>query len=192
MQQIEMTTYISLLRGINVSGQKLIKMNALKTMYRQLNFQNIETYLQSGNVIFSDDKSNPSDLAATISSKIQEQFGFDVPVIVFKVDELKAIKEANPFKDDLRMDQQFLHVTFLASDPKIIDFELIAAKKSPGEEIVLIKKAVYLYCPNGYRRTKLTNNFLETKLQVGATTRNWKTVNELLKIALGNGNLTNS
>ena len=182
-----MTTYISLLRGINVSGQKPIKMDALKAMYRQLNFQNIETYLQSGNVIFGDDKSDPSDLATTISSKIQKQFGFEVPVIALKVDDLKAIIEANPFKDDLRMDQQFLHVTFLATDPKKIDLETITAKKSPGEEIALIKKAVYLYCPNGYGRTKLTNNFLETKLRVGATTRNWKTVNELLKIALGNG-----
>ncbi len=182
-----MPAFISLLRGINVSGQKLIKMDALKMMYRQLNFQNIESYLQSGNVIFEDDKSDPSDLAATISSKIQEQFGFEVPVIVLNVDDLKAIIDANPFKDDLRMDRQFLHVTFLDSDPKNIDFEKIEAKKSPGEEIVMNKKAVYLYCPNGYGRTKLTNNFLETKLRVGATTRNWKTVNELLKIALGNG-----
>jgi uncharacterized protein (DUF1697 family) len=182
-----MPAFISLLRGINVSGQKLIKMDALKTMYQQLDFQNAETYLQSGNVIFRDDQSDPTDLAATISSKIQEQFGFDVPVIVLKVDDLKEIIEANPFKDDLRMDRQFLHVTFLDSDPKNIDFELIESKKSPGEEIVLIKKAVYLYCPHGYGRTKLTNNFLETKLRVGATTRNWKTVNELLKIALGNG-----
>jgi uncharacterized protein (DUF1697 family) len=84
------------------------------------------------------------------------------------------------------MDRQFLHVTFLVADPKEVDFELIESKKSPGEEIVLIKKTVYLYCPHGYGRTKLTNNFLETKLRVGATTRNWKTVNELLKIALGN------
>jgi uncharacterized protein (DUF1697 family) len=187
-----MTTYISLLRGINVSGQKLIKMDDLKAMYRQLNFQNIETYLQSGNVIFWDEKSDPSDLATTISSKIQKQFGFEVPVIVLNVDDLKEIIEANPFKDDLRMDQQFLHVTFLASDPKEIDFEKIAAKKSAGEEIVLIKKAVYLYCPNGYGRTKQTNNFLETKLRVGATTRNWKTLNELLKIALGKRNPTNN
>lgn len=186
-----MPTFISLLRGINVSGQKLIKMNALKTMYRQLDFQNVETYLQSGNVIFRDEKSDPADLAAAISSKIQEQFGFEVPVIVFSVDDLKSIIEANPFNDDLRMDRQFLHVTFLAADPKNIDFEFIESKKSPGEEIVLIKKAVYLYCPHGYGRTKLTNNFLETKLRVGATTRNWKTVNELLKIALGNGNPTN-
>jgi len=141
-----MPTYISLLRGINVSGQKPIKMDALKTMYRQLNFQNVETYLQSGNVIFRDDQSDPSDLATTISSKIQEQFGFEVPVIVLKVDDLKEIIEENPFKDDLRMDQQFLHITFLAADPKKIDFELIAAKRSPGEEIVMTKKAVYLFC----------------------------------------------
>jgi len=188
----QMTTYISLLRGINVSGQKLIKMDDLKAMYRQLNFQNIETYLQSGNVIFWDEKYDPSDLATTISSKIQKQFGFEVPVIVLNVDDLKAIIEANPFKDDLKMDQQFLHVTFLAADPKKIDFETITAKRSSGEEIVMIKKAVYLYCPNGYGRTKLTNNFLETKLRVGATTRNWKTVNELLKIAMGNGNPTNN
>jgi uncharacterized protein (DUF1697 family) len=119
-------------------------------MYQQVDFQNAETYLQSGNVIFRDDQSDPTDLAATISSKIQEQFGFEVPVFVFNIDDLKSIIEANPFKDDLRMDRQFLHVTFLAADPKEVEFELIESKKSPDEEIVLIKKAVYLYCPHGY------------------------------------------
>ena len=181
-----MTTYISLLRGINVSGQKLIKMDALKILYRQLGFQDVETYLQSGNIIFRDDKFDPPELASTISLRIQEQFGFEVPVIVLNVDDLKDIIEANPFKDDLRMDQQFLHVTFLASDPKKIDFETITAKTSTGEEMAQIKKAVYLYCPNGYGRTKLTNNFLENRLKVAATTRNWKTTRELFNIAAQN------
>lgn len=181
-----MTTYISLLRGINVSGQKLIKMDALKTMYRQLNFKNVETYLQSGNVIFRDDKSNLSDFATTISSQIKAQFGFEVPVIVFKVDDLKEMIDANPFTNDLKMDPQFLHVTFLASEPKEFDFETITAKKSTGEEIALINKAVYLYCPNGYGRTKLTNTFLEKRLKVTATTRNWKTTLELFNIAVQN------
>jgi uncharacterized protein (DUF1697 family) len=78
----------------------------------------------------------------------------------------------------------FLHVTFLSSKPNIYYYKQIEDKKLGGEEIFFSDQAVYLYCPNGYGRTKLNNNFLEAKLKVGATTRNWKTTNELLKIAL--------
>lgn len=178
-----MTTYISILRGINVSGQKLIKMDALRKSYENLGFCNVTTYLQSGNVIFSANNAKPNELAQTITRQIERDFGFDVPVIVLTIDNLKQIIDNNPFLKDSDKDTTFLHVTFLSSKPQKFDFKTIEEKKLSGEEISFADNAVYLYCPNGYGKTKLNNSFLENKLKVGATTRNWKTTTELLKIA---------
>ena len=184
-----MTTYISILRGINVSGQKLIKMDALRKSYEKLGFHNVMTYVQSGNVVFTNDNMELRRLKQKIFQQIENDFGFEVPVIVLTVEKLKDIIENNPFTKELNREQTFLHVTFLSSKPDhndlktICDSKIIEDKKQDGEEIIFSDNAVYLYCPNGYGNTKLTNNFLEAKLKVGATTRNWKTTNELLRIA---------
>jgi len=178
-----MTTYISILRGINVSGQKRIKMDALKKLYGKLKFENIQTYVQSGNVIFSAKETHPKELEKMISSKIERAFGFEVPVIVLHAKTLATIIKDNPLaKDDLN-ETKFLHVTFLADIPAEFNKESIIEKKGPGEEIAFTPNAIYLYCPNGYGKTKLNNNFLEKKLKVRASTRNWKTTNKLLKLA---------
>ena len=178
-----MTTYISILRGINVSGQKLVKMDVLRKAYENLGFRNVATYVQSGNVIFTGNSVNLNELAQTITRQIAKDFGFDVPVIVLSFDNLKQIIDGNPFLKDSDKDITFLHVTFLSSKPQKFDINAIEDKKLSGEEISISDSAVYLYCPNGYGKSKLSNSFLETKLKVGATTRNWKTTNELLKIA---------
>lgn len=178
-----MTTYISIIRGINVSGQKLIKMDALRKSYENLDFHNVTTYVQSGNVIFTGQNTKPDVLGQTITRQIEKDFGFDVPVIVLSIDKLKQIIDSNPFVKDNNKDKTFLHVTFLSSKPQKFDLNAIEEKKLNGEEIIIADNAVYLYCPNGYGKSKLNNSFLETKLKVGATTRNWKTTNELLKIA---------
>ena len=178
-----MTTYISILRGINVSGQRMIKMNALKEVYERLLFLNVQTYIQSGNVVFQCDACNTEDLACKISSAILTAFGFDVPVIVLEVAELKAIIDSNPFKADPEKIESDLYISFLSSIPEDFDLNKICQKKSQEEEITLVGKAVYLYCPIGYGRTKLTNSFIESMLKVKATTRNWKTTTELFKIA---------
>jgi uncharacterized protein (DUF1697 family) len=178
-----MTTYISLLRGINVSGQKLIKMDALRKSYENLDFHNVTTYLQSGNVIFTGKDTRPDELAQTITRQIEKDFGFDVLVIVLFIDKLKQIIDSNPFVKNNNKDKNFLHVTFLSSKPLKFDMNAIEEKKLNGEEIIISDNAVYLYCPNGYGKSKLSNSFLEIKLKVGGTTRNWKTTNQLLKIA---------
>ena len=178
-----MTTYISILRGINVSGQKLIKMDALRKSYESMGFHNVTTYLQSGNVIFEGNDFEINNLEQKISRQIEQDFGFEVPVIVLTIEKLKQVIENNPFLKDQNKDQSFLHVTFLSSKPDPFNYKTIEDKKQEGEEIIFSDMAVYLYCPNGYGRTKLNNNFLEAKIKVGATTRNWKTTNELFKIA---------
>ena len=178
-----MTTFISILRGINVSGQKRIKMDALRKMYENLGFRNVTTYVQSGNVVFTSNGIEINALEQTISRQIEKDFGFDVPVIVLMADNLKQIIDNNPFAKNPNKDPAFLHVTFLSSKSDCCDFKTIKDKKQPEEDVFFTDKAVYLYCPNGYGQTKLTNNFLESKLKVTTTTRNWKTTNELLKIS---------
>lgn len=152
-------------------------------MYENLEFESVRTYLQSGNVVFTAKETNPKALEEKISLQIEKEFGFDVPVIVLDTENLKQIIESNPFTKDAEKESDFLHVTFLAGKPLEAGLKSIEDKKQGGEEIRFSKTVVYLYCPNGYGRTKLSNNFLESKLKVRATTRNWKTTGELLKLA---------
>jgi uncharacterized protein (DUF1697 family) len=178
-----MIMYISILRGINVSGQKCIKMDALRKMYENLGFKDIRTYAQSGNVIFQSREYRIDELEQIIRAQIKKDFGFDVPVILLPSDRLEKIVENNPFARDLNKDIAFMHVTFLSAKPKEFKRETIEAKKTVKEEIIFSDEAIYLYCPGGYGKTKLSNNFLETVLKVEATTRNWKSTTELLKVS---------
>lgn len=182
-----METYISILRGINVSGQKRIKMEDLKRLYAGLGFINIQTYIQSGNVIFQSDKAETHDLELKISSRINQEYSFEVPVIVMETDVLKNIIINNPFTSYPGKDESFMHITFLSSEPEPDKISKLNEIKYPGEEFVLIGNAVYLYCPNGYGNTKLNNGFFENKLKVVATTRNIRTSGELLKMAINSG-----
>lgn len=178
-----MNTYIAILRGINVSGQKIIKMETLKSIFEGLQFDHVHTYIQSGNIIFSAHENDTKGLEVIISSKIEAVFGFRVPVIVLTKNKLEAIIATNPFGDDKSKDPSALHITFLANKPADDAREQIIEKKQAQEELVITDEVVYLYCPNGYGKTKLNNTFIESKLNVIATTRNWKTCKELFKIA---------
>jgi uncharacterized protein (DUF1697 family) len=178
-----MTTYISILRGINVSGHRMIKMDVLRQLFTDLGFQNIQTYIQSGNIVFQIKKADQQKLEKKIAKAIAEKFAFDVPVIVKEFDELKKIILDNPFLTDKTKDISHFHVTFLADKPDQVNFNKIKEGQYQADEFHLIDKAVYLYCPNSYSNSKLTNSFLESKLKITATTRNWKTTNELINIA---------
>jgi len=180
-----MKTYICLLRGINVSGKNIIKMDALKQMFESLGATNVKTYIQSGNVVFQYKDEKPVALETLITSRILADFGFDVPVQVLSSEKLKRIVENNPFLKDSSKDEAFLHLTFLSEPPQKIDQEILFSKKTGNEEIVITDAVAYLYCPHGYGGTKLNNNFLENKLKVQATTRNWKTTLKLLEMAAG-------
>ena len=179
-----MPAYISMLRGINVSGQKLIKMDALKNLYESLDFEEVITYVQSGNVVFRAEACDAKTLAQKLSVKIKEVFDFDVEVIVKTVDDFHLIVDSNPFKSDFDKETFGIYITFLSSVPDKIDRTALEIKRSEDEEVVIFNDVVYLNCPCGYGKTKLTNNFFESKLKVVATTRNWKTVNALLGISL--------
>ena len=106
-------------------------------------------------------------------------FGFDVPVIVKTGAEILEVLQNNPFAEKHNEDEKALHVTFLSKIPNVVDVEKIKNEQYNGDEFVIVEKNVYLYCVNSYHKTKLSNTFFENKLKVTATTRNWRTVNEL-------------
>ncbi|MCI5081950.1 MAG: DUF1697 domain-containing protein [Saprospiraceae bacterium] len=175
-------TYIALLRGINVSGQKKIKMADLREALSQLSFSNIRTYIQSGNILFDSEEENIRELETQIHDKIQAAFGFDVPVLVIRPELLHRIMKENPFLDQGKETNK-LYVTFLAEKPETDQIKLLESVDYSPEEFILEDSFLYFYFPNGYGRTKLNNNFFEKKLKVKATTRNWKTINKLYELA---------
>jgi uncharacterized protein (DUF1697 family) len=177
-----MQTYISLLRGINVSGQRLIKMADLQLTYAKLGFESVETYIQSGNVVFRSRETDTFRLQSVISRQILKDFGFEVPVLVLTAKKLEKILTENPFKAGGAKDLSAVYITFLHARPDQHYREDIITKKQEYEEIVFTESVVYLYCPKGYGKTKLNNAFLESKLRVEATTRNLKTSEELLRM----------
>ena len=180
-----METYIALLRGINVSGQKKIKMVELRAHLAELPLQNIRTYVQSGNVIFQSKKTDTAHLAKQVEEKILEKYGFEVVVLIKTVDDLVNVLENNPFLNERQEDTSRLFVTFLSEPPDPIKLEKLKEVIYHPEEYILSGKDIYFFSPRGYGKAKMNNNFFENKLKVSATTRNWKTVNTLVELAEG-------
>ena len=175
-----MSTYISMLRGINVGGQKKVGMKELKELYESLGFGRVRTYVQSGNVVFDYPYSDPSTLVSKVERGIEGRFGFKVPVVIRTRDELQRLITNTPF---VGKDESKVHVTFLSAEPAAPAEDEIGRAKDGAEEFSISGRDVYLFCPNGYGVTKLSNALFERKLKVSATTRNWRTVNALLSIA---------
>ncbi len=174
-----MTRYISLLRGINVSGQKKIKMAELKAMYEALGWTEVVTYIQSGNVLFTTKATRPEELINRIREQIKITFGFEVKVFVYVATDFEQAIQANPFLPKPPEDFKKLHLTFLSELPSEVQLASLADFQSGTDEFQFNGQFIYLYCPDGYGRTKLSNNFFERKLKVSATTRNWNSVLKL-------------
>ena len=174
-----MGNFIALLRGINVSGQKQIKMADLKTSFEVLGSSNVQTYIQSGNVVFSYNNSQTKNLEKLIEKKILEDYGFQVPTIVLKSEEWNTIMHSNPFLKESGNKTEKLYLTILSEEPSDENLKQLHRDEFAPDAFVIDGKNIYLYLPNGYGRTKLNNNYFENKLKVTATTRNWKTVKKL-------------
>ena len=180
-----METYISMLRGINVGGHKMIKMSALKSLYESMGLTDVVTYIQSGNVVFRCSSKNPLSVGRSIAAAIEQSFGFSVPVVIRRPAELASIINKSPFAGRKGIDQTRLYVTFLSSSPSPgLVKKLPSAAAKSKDEFRLIGTEVHLHCPNGYGKTLLSNTFFEKHLNVEATTRNWKTVLTLHALSL--------
>ncbi|MCF6360455.1 MAG: DUF1697 domain-containing protein [Cyclobacteriaceae bacterium] len=176
-----MQTYIAILRGINVSGQKVIKMAELREHLASLDFSKLTTYIQSGNIVFQSAVEKNSVLEEKIHQNIKGNYGFEVPVIVRTQKEWQAVIDRFPFNLE-ECDINRLGITFLKNKPAKIPLEEINKFKAANDELVFENKELYFHIPDGFGTSKLTLNVLERKLKVSATMRNWKTTIKLLEL----------
>ena len=178
---MSMTTFISMLRGINVGGQKQVRMADLKNMYESLEFGNVQTYVQSGNVVFDSQEMDVSILRQTIEAQIEAVFGFSLPVLIRTGGDFRRVIESHPFagKEAVRV-----LVTFLYDRPRKSKLEDLSHYEDKVDQFAIGEQEIFLFCPGGYGKTKLSNTFFEKKLGVVATTRNWNSVNALYQMAM--------
>lgn len=180
-----MSRYISILRGINVGGHKKILMADLKALLVNQGFENVVTYIQSGNIIIDSHITDSNKVKQKLESIIEKRFGFQVPVIVRKQEQLQNVINNDPFSeiDKIEMGSK-LHVFFLSGTPAPENREqLLDYVQQIPEQLVINKNHIYVYYPNGAGRSKLTINIIEKKLSVQATARNWKTIQKLLELS---------
>jgi uncharacterized protein (DUF1697 family) len=167
-----MTRYAAMLRGINLGSRNRVAMPALRDLFEAMGHTDVETYVQSGNVVFAS-ASKPQ--AAAIAERIAKDLGVTSPVLIRSATELAKIVKGVPFTGDAAA----FHVTLLEDKPKAADVKAIDAEKYAPDEFKVVGKDVYLRCPKGYGVSKLSNAYFEKKLATVATTRNWKTITNL-------------
>ena len=175
-----MNTYIALLRGINVSGQKKVPMAELRELLSKVGLKDVQTYIQSGNVVFRSSENEAEKLASLIQNAIEKRFGFEVPTLVKSSIKLQEIFDACPFPEDEKTESYF--VLLFASLSKALVDE-VSKMSYPSETFVITDDCVYLCSSAGYGNAKCDNNFFERKLKITATARNYKTMVKLLSLS---------
>jgi uncharacterized protein (DUF1697 family) len=168
---------VALLRGINLGARNKVAMADLRDLFAGLGAEDVTTYVQSGNVVFAGDVD-----ASAIEAGIKRDLGLDITVLVRSAAELDRLVARNPFAKKAS-DPKQLHVTFLAGKPAAGRVAELDPERSPGDEFTVAGQEVYLYCPQGYGPSKLSNDYFEKTLGVAATTRNWNTVTKLAELA---------
>jgi len=178
-----MNTYISMLRGINVSGQKKIRMADLKSLYESLGLANVQTYVQSGNVVFDSGEQNLEKLKESIESQIESAYGFSVPVLIRTGNDFRHLIGSRHFRKERSKNPSKVMVTFMYDSPDQSKLGELSIPENETCEFVIADHEIFLFCPDGYGQSKLSNNFFEKKLDIVATTRNWKTVVALYELS---------
>ena len=161
-------------------------MKDLAAMFVDAGCDDVRTYIQSGNVVFRADVTLAEDIPSRIGASILDRFGYEIPVVTRRARDLEAIVEANPFVE-AGAETDRLHVVFLADAPDAEHLEALDPDRSPPDEFAVRGREIYLHCPNGLARSKLTNAWFDSRLSTVSTMRNWKTVRKLLELAADNG-----
>ncbi|MFJ8577299.1 DUF1697 domain-containing protein [Micromonospora sp. NPDC093277] len=179
-----MTRYAALLRGVNV-GTTRIAMADLRRLVSDLGHEDVKTYLQSGNVVFTSPPTRAEILAEGIERAIASELGLTVPALVRSDAELAAVVDGNPYAGR-QDDPTRLLVAFLSAAPARAKVAALTVPGGENVEYAVAGREVFLHYPEGgYGRSKFTNAYLEKKLGVVATTRNWKSVRALRDLTAG-------
>ncbi|MDN3491203.1 DUF1697 domain-containing protein [Winogradskyella bathintestinalis] len=171
-----MITYIAFLRGINVGGHKKVPMVELRNLLTQLGLKNVQSYIQSGNVIFQSSNKNLENLEKNIQKSILNHFGFEVHILIRTPLVLESILNNCPFSEEKKTNSYFI---ILKQPPEATLIEAIAKQNFPNEEFIITENCVYIYYSLGAGKAKLGVNWFEKKLKVIATARNYKTMIKL-------------
>lgn len=177
-----MTTHILLLRGINVSGHNLIKMEALTKVLIKLGYENVQTYIQSGNVILQSDET-PSKIAFTVKQELFKEFGHDVPVIVVSRKDLENCLSNNPFLKEKEADLKKLYVAFVSMELNENSIHDLKISNIKPDEVHLDRNKIFIKYDVSPAKTRLDQKYIEKKLNLKATIRNWNTVVKLLELS---------
>lgn len=177
-----MTKHLALLRGINVSGHNMIKMDALKKMLENMGFQNVETYIQSGNVFVDSEEEHPATVGFKIKQEIARVFGYDVPVVMVTKSELELCFKNNPYLKEKDCDTKKLYVAFISKELSPLAINDLKISNFKPDEAAIDSCRIYIKYAVGAGKTKLDQKYIEKKLNVVATMRNWNTVSKLLEM----------
>ena len=177
-----MPRYVALLRSVNVAGHGRIAMDELRASFAALGHADVTTYIQTGNVLFSTGSKSDTTIAAAIEQRLDADFGDSPAVLVRSVPELLRVGSASPYAK-AGADPARHHVTFLATRPSKAALDGLVLPPSRRDELVVDGKEVFVHTPDGYAQTKYTGTFLERRLGVVSTTRNWNTVTKLCELA---------
>jgi uncharacterized protein (DUF1697 family) len=175
-----MNTYIALLRGINVGGHKKVPMAELREILTKSGLENVQTYIQSDNVIFQSSQKDRKAIESSIEKSIRDYFNFEVSALVKTREALRTIFDACPFSEEKKINSYFSILSEVPSEDAVNE---AIQKTYPNEEYVIYKDCIYFFCANGYGKAKFNLNFFERKLKVSATVRNYKTMVKLLSLS---------
>lgn len=178
-----MQVIICMLRGVNVGGRNMVKMEELRDLCTELKFRNPQTYVQSGNVIFATAEKNLETIRKKIDAAFERSFGFQPQIILRTTEELRDVIRRNPFAKRKGIEPDKLLVNFLARDPGEDVRGKVRAFKSEVEEIKIDGREMFIYFPNGMGRPKFSWAVLDKILQTPATGRNWNSVTKMLVMA---------
>lgn len=176
-----MTSWIALLRGVNVGGKNILPMKELRALLEGLGMANVKTYIQSGNCFFQSDLATSEEMEALLEEKIETNFGFRPKVLVLKAEDLKTAIEANPFADSVE-DPKNLHLFFLSSSVGEVDYDKMNSSSTSAEEYSLVDQVFYLHTPNGFHGSKVAR-VAEKCLGVAATGRNLRSAMKIAEMA---------
>lgn len=180
-----MAQYIALLRGINVSGKKIIKMEDLRKHMADAGYTNVKTYIQSGNLVFESDQKQKDKLGKSIEALIEKKYGFDVRVFIADKKDIEKAIDKNPFINERKEEPsgfKKLYVTLLSENPTDENIEKLKQAPIGNDLIEIIDSILYFNLESKASDSKLSNSLIENKLKVKATTRNWNTMLKLLSM----------
>ena len=178
-----MARLIVLLRGINIGARNRIAMPALRDALADAGFDDVKTYVQSGNVVLSS-RAAPKTVAGRVRRVIADSFGLDIDVVVRTRAELAEVVKRNPLAK-VAKDPKRYQVTFLGEKPDRSLVGKLEQTAAGGEQVAHVGRELYAWHPDGVGRSKLASLLAGPRLGVVATSRNWTTVTALLELADG-------